>query len=69
MAPLILWRRTRWVAFVAVTGFHLANHSLFEIGIFPALMIPATALLLPADWPRHLVRRVAVRSASAARPE
>lgn len=56
-APLLLWRRTRWPAFAVVVLFHAMNSSLFEIGIFPWLMIGATLIFFPPDWPRRLLRR------------
>lgn len=52
VVPLLLWRRTRWFAFVVVVVFHLLNAWLFHIGIFPWLMIAATLLFFPPDWPR-----------------
>jgi len=52
IVPLLLWRRTRALALVAAIGFHLTNVYLFSIGIFPWLMIAATLLFLPPDWPR-----------------
>lgn len=52
IVPLLLWRRTRIPAFAAVVFFHLFNHRLFHIGVFPWLMIPATLILFPPTWPR-----------------
>ena len=56
IVPLLLWRRTRALALAAALGFHLANAYLFTIGIFPWLMIAATLLFLPPDWPRRARR-------------
>ncbi len=53
---LLLYRRTRPVAFVIVTCFHLLNVWLFGLFIFPWLMIAATTLFLEPDWPEHLGR-------------
>lgn len=55
-APLLLFRRTRLAALVAYTGFHLSNHLMFEIGIFPWLTIAATLIFLDPDWPKALAR-------------
>jgi hypothetical protein len=52
--PLLCWRRSRPWMMVALTLFHLANAGLFVIGVFPWLMIWATLLFLPEDWPRRL---------------
>lgn len=54
IVPLLLWRRTRIPAFLLSLVFHLANSQLFTIGIFPWLMIAATLLFFPPDWPRRL---------------
>jgi vitamin K-dependent gamma-carboxylase len=61
IVPLLLWRRTRTAAFVVAVLFHLANAYLFRIGIFPWLMIAATALFFDPDWPRRLVNSVRSR--------
>ncbi|NDJ60830.1 MAG: HTTM domain-containing protein [Chloroflexi bacterium] len=50
--PLLLWRRTRWIALVLAAGFHLMNAALFNIGIFPWLMLAAMPVFLPAAWLR-----------------
>ncbi len=57
--PALLWRRTRVPAFVITVVFHLSNARLFNIGVFPWLMIAATLLYFPPDWPRRvrLMRR------------
>ncbi len=54
IVPLLLWKRTRYFAFAAAVAFHLMNAVMFQIGIFPWLMIAATTLFLPPDWPRTL---------------
>ena len=56
--PLTLWRRTRPFALMAALLFHLTNAQLFNIGIFPWMMIAANTLFLPPDWPRKLIRRL-----------
>ncbi len=60
VVPLLLWQRTRWLAFLAAITFHVANHFLFEIHIFPWFMILATTIFFAPDWPRKLCRRPAV---------
>ena len=54
VVPLLLWPRTRNIAFAATLGFHLMNARLFHIGIFPWFMICATLLYFPPDWPRRV---------------
>ena len=54
IAPLLLWRRTRVVAFVMAVLFHVTNATFWDIGIFPAVMIAATTLFLSPNWPRKV---------------
>lgn len=54
---LLLWRRTRFLAFLALLFFHLMNKWLFSIGVFPYLMIAATILFVDSDWPRRILGR------------
>lgn len=56
IVPLLLWRRTRFAAFCCAVAFHLMNAMLFQIGIFPWLMIGATTIFLPPDWPRRFLQ-------------
>lgn len=49
---LLLWRRTRWIGFAAALTFHLMNTQLFNIGVFPWLMIAATTLFFEPGWVR-----------------
>jgi hypothetical protein len=59
--PLLAWKRTRGLAFLALLAFHLTNAGTFGIGIFPWLMIAATTVFFEPDWPRRvpLLRRLA----------
>ncbi len=51
---LLLLPRTRPVAYGLVVGFHVVTGLLFPIGVFPWVMVLASTLFLPADWPvRH----------------
>lgn len=57
IVPLLLWKRTRVVAYLWVISFHVLNMVLFSIGIFPWLMLVATLLFFRPDWPRLLLKR------------
>jgi hypothetical protein len=59
----LLCRRTRRVAYALVIVFHVATWLLFNIGIFPWIMIVAATLFFPADWPRHWWQRLRTRVA------
>jgi hypothetical protein len=52
---LLLNRYTRVPAYMAAIAFHLMNARFFHIDIFPWMMIAATAIFFPADWPRRVV--------------
>ena len=56
-APLLLFKKTRlWVLGVYAV-FHLMNHFVFNIGIFPWFTLFASTLFLDPDWPKKLARR------------
>ncbi len=57
VVPLLLWRRTRIFAFVAAVLFNLINAVIFDIGIFPWLMLGALLIFFPPDLMRHFARR------------
>jgi vitamin K-dependent gamma-carboxylase len=59
--PLLIWPRTRLIAFVAAVGFHMMNQQLFTIGIFPFLALGTALLFFPPDWPRFGWLRARVR--------
>ena len=68
IVPLLLWRRTRALAFGLAVGFHLANSIIFEIGIFPPMMIAATTVFFDPDWPRRALRWATGVSSAASAP-
>jgi hypothetical protein len=52
-APLLLLKATRAHVMVLYFVFHLANHFLFNIGIFPWVAMAGTLIFLEPDWPRR----------------
>ncbi|MGE0868557.1 MAG: HTTM domain-containing protein [Kofleriaceae bacterium] len=58
IVPLLLWRRTRVFAYAALVVFHLVTARLFHLGMFPWIMMAASLVLLPPDWPRRLLARL-----------
>lgn len=56
VVPLLLWRRTRPFAFAAAILFNLVNAVIFEIGIFPWLMLGALFIFFPPDLVRRFAR-------------
>lgn len=55
IVPLLCWRRTRTFAFFGAFLFHLTNQQLFNIGVFPWMMMGATAIFFAPDWPRRVL--------------
>jgi hypothetical protein len=62
VVPLLLWRRSRPVAWLALVAFHVSTWILFPIGVFPWLMIAVSTVFFAPDWPRTVVARVRPRS-------
>jgi len=66
IVPALLWKRTRPYAFGVAVVFHVTNNWIFSIGIFPWLMILATAMFFEPRWPRRAIeifkRVLALRS-------
>jgi hypothetical protein len=68
IVPLLLWRRSRPLAYVAVIAFHVITSQLFVLGMFPWIMIGCSLIFLPPDWPHRLLGRPALpRSTPVAR--
>ncbi len=54
IVPLLLVRRTRAIAFVALALFHVHNALVLELGAVPWLMLAASTVFLSPSWPRRL---------------
>ena len=57
-APLLFFKRTRIAVMCVYFSFHLMNHFLFNIGIFPWFTIAATFIFLDPNWPKQLIQKV-----------
>ena len=56
---IVFWlsyRRTRLWAYTAVIFFHVVTGLMFQIGVFPAVMIGATLIFFPAGWHERVLR-------------
>jgi vitamin K-dependent gamma-carboxylase len=62
----LLWKRTRPAAFFLVLAFHGLTQVLFDIGIFPLLMLINSTLFFDPDWPGRLWARIRRRAATVA---
>ena len=47
--PLLLWKRTRLLAFIGAIFFHLFNSFIFHIGIFPYMSLAFCIFFFPAE--------------------
>ncbi|MEZ4752567.1 MAG: HTTM domain-containing protein [Bdellovibrionota bacterium] len=54
--PLLVLRKTRLLAAIALAAFHLFNAYFFKIGVFPWLMLLAIPLYFDPSWPRRFLR-------------
>jgi vitamin K-dependent gamma-carboxylase len=52
----LMRRRTRTLAYATVIVFHTMTAVLFPIGMFPWIMIVATSIFFPPDWPQRWIR-------------
>ncbi len=50
----LLWRRARPIAYAVLVVFHVATAMMFQIGMFPWVMIALTPIFFAPDWPRRL---------------
>ena len=54
----LLWRRTRAIAYGAVLVFHFFTWVLFDIGMFPFIMVIATMVFFDPKWPLRFLSRL-----------
>ena len=67
IVPALLWKRTRILAFLAASSFHLLNAWLFRIGIFPWLMLASSLVFFPPSAARRILH--ALRLPIGQRPD
>jgi len=61
-APLLLFKSTRLWVLAVYFVFHVMNHFVFNIGIFPWFTLFASTLVLDPDWPKKFAARFTSRS-------
>ncbi len=54
IVPLLLWKRTRLVAFCISIFFHLFNSIIFQIGIFPYMSLAFTVFFFSKERIHHI---------------
>ncbi len=55
VVPLLLYRRTRFLAYAVCICFPFAEFHTFNIHIFPWFMIFASTIFFEPDWPRRIL--------------
>lgn len=51
----LLWKRTRWLAYIAVVVFHSLTGMLFQIGVFPLVMILGVTIFFSDEFHKRLI--------------
>ena len=54
----LLWKKTRWLSYIAVVIFHALTGILFQIGVFPIVMIFAVTIFFSASFHEQLLRKL-----------
>lgn len=57
IVPLLLWKKTRTIAFLAALSFHIFNAIFLQIGIFPFFALSFTVFFYPPEKIRNLFFR------------
>jgi len=57
---LLLYARTRRIAYVAVITFHLLTSLLFPIGMFPYIMIVTALIFFSPDFHQEIIDRISI---------
>ncbi len=57
---LLFYRPTFWLGAAIALAFHVTNSRLFQIGIFPWLMIGTISLFAPYDWPHRILAKLEI---------
>ncbi|MEM6697950.1 MAG: HTTM domain-containing protein, partial [Bacteroidota bacterium] len=57
----LLYPKTRKLAFVAVVVFHAMTGLLFQIGVFPLVMIGAVSIFFSSDWHKKFLTQLSKR--------
>merc|ERR1712137_12857 len=58
VGAMLMWNPTFWIGILLTMMFHVSNKIIFNIGIFPYVMVASTSLFFRPDWPRKLFHRI-----------
>jgi vitamin K-dependent gamma-carboxylase len=65
---LLLWRRSRPLAYAMVIAFHVVTGRLFQLGMFPWIMSAVATIFFDPSWPRRGLERLRVLAPREASP-
>ncbi len=54
----LLWRKTRLIAYIVVIIFHILTGLLFQIGVFPLVMISSTLIFFSEKWHEKFITKL-----------
>ena len=60
----LFWRKTRLFAYLLVLIFHGITAALFDIGMFPIIMIVSTTIFFEPSWPQKFLHFLGIASSS-----
>ncbi len=58
VVPALLYKKTRPFALISLALFHISNHFLFKIGIFPWFSLGISFLFLASDFPLTFLEKI-----------
>lgn len=61
---LLLWKKTRLLAYFAVIIFHTLTALLFPIGVFPLVMVGSTLIFFSPQWHEKLIKNFRLTASS-----
>jgi hypothetical protein len=60
----LLWPKTRIIAYISVVIFHAVTGMLFQIGVFPLVMIASTPIFFSDSFHKKVLEKIRVRLSS-----
>lgn len=58
---IVIWlsiKKTRIIAYISVVVFHVLTGILFQIGVFPIVMVAAALIFFPPEWHEKLIAKL-----------
>ncbi|WP_394848091.1 HTTM domain-containing protein [Pendulispora brunnea] len=68
VVPFLLWKKSRPFAYAAAVSFHVITARLFQLGMFPWIMMGSALIFFDASWPRRAMERLRILRPSTGEP-